>query len=69
MPRPLHQTPSSHLPFVHSHPDPAELDDLSSEDSDEGATLAVTSRIFTECYILQKCKFQNFCGSVVDKCT
>ena len=38
--RPLHQTPSSHLPFVDSHPDPAELDDLSGEDSDEGATLA-----------------------------
>ena len=36
----LHQTPSSHLPFVDSHPDPAELDDLSGEDSDEGATLA-----------------------------
>ena len=38
--QPLHQTPSSHRPFVDSHPDPAELDDLSGEDSDEGATLA-----------------------------
>ena len=38
--QPLHQTPSSHWPFVDSHPDPAELDDLSGEDSDEGATLA-----------------------------
>ena len=40
MHRPLHQTPSSHRPFVDSHPDPAELDDLSDEDSDEGTTLA-----------------------------
>ena len=38
--RPLHQTPSSHLPFVDSHPDPAELDDLTDKDSDGGATLA-----------------------------
>ena len=38
--RPLHQTPSSHRSFVDSHPDPTELDDLSGEDSDEGATLA-----------------------------
>ena len=38
--RPLHQTPSSHLPFVDSHPDPVELDDLMDEDSDGGATLA-----------------------------
>ena len=37
--RPLHQTPSSHLPFVDSHPDPAELDDLTDKDSDVGATL------------------------------
>ena len=40
MPHPLHQTPSSHRPFVDSHPDPAKLDDLTDEDSDGGATLA-----------------------------
>ena len=40
MPHPLHQTPSSHRPFVDSHPDPAELDDLTDGDSDGGATLA-----------------------------
>ena len=40
MPHPLHQTPSSHRPFVDSHPDLAELDDLMDEDSDGGATLA-----------------------------
>ena len=40
MPHPLHQTPSSHRPFVDSHPDPAKLDDLIDEDSDGGATLA-----------------------------
>ena len=40
VPRLLHQTPSSHRPFVDSHPDPAELDDLTDEDSDGGATLA-----------------------------
>ena len=40
MPRPLHQTPSSHRPFVDSHRDLAELDDLMDEDSDGGATLA-----------------------------
>ena len=37
--RPLHQTPSSHLPFVDSHLDPVELDDLMDEDSDGGAAL------------------------------
>ena len=40
VPRLLHQTPSSHRPFVDSHPDPAELDDLTDGDSDGGATLA-----------------------------
>ena len=40
MPHPLHQTPSSHRPFVDSHPDPAELDGLTDGDSDGGATLA-----------------------------
>ena len=40
VPRLLHQTPSSHRPFVDSHPDPAKLDDLTDEDSDGGATLA-----------------------------
>ena len=34
VPRPLHQTPSVHQPFVDSHPDSAEFDDLSDEDSD-----------------------------------
>ena len=38
--RPLHQTPSSHVPFVDSQPDPADLSDLSDEGSDEGAALA-----------------------------
>ena len=38
--RPFHQTPSSHVPFVDSHPDPADLSDLSDESSDEGAALA-----------------------------
>ena len=40
VPRLLHQTPSSHRPFVDSHPDPAKLDDLTDKDSDGGATLA-----------------------------
>ena len=39
-PRPTHQTPSAHRPFVDSHPDSAEFDSLSSDDSDRGATLA-----------------------------
>jgi len=39
-PRPTHQTPSAHRPFVDSHPDSAEFDDLSDDDSDGGATLA-----------------------------
>ena len=39
VPRPLHQTPSAHRPFVDSHPDLAEFDSLSSDDSDGGATL------------------------------
>ena len=37
---PLHQTPSSHMPFVDSHPDPANLSDLSDQSYDEGAALA-----------------------------
>ena len=37
---PLHQTPSSHMPFVDSHPDLADLSDLSDQSSDEGASLA-----------------------------
>ena len=40
MPRPLHQTPSAHQPFVDSHPDSAEFDDSSDDDSDGGAALA-----------------------------
>ena len=40
VPRPLHQTPSAHRPFVDSHPDLVEFDDLSDEDSDGGAALA-----------------------------
>ena len=38
--RPLRQTPTSHRPFIDSHPDPADLSDLSDEGSDEGAALA-----------------------------
>ena len=40
VPRPLHETPSAHRPFVDSHPDSAEFDSLSGEDSDGGASLA-----------------------------
>ena len=40
VPRPLHQTPSVHQPFVDSHPNSAEFDDLSDDDFDGGATLA-----------------------------
>ena len=40
VPRPLHQTPSAHRPFVDSHPDSAEFDSLSGDDSDGGAALA-----------------------------
>ena len=40
VPRPLHQTPSAHQPFVDSHPDAAEFDDLLDDDSDGGAALA-----------------------------
>ena len=40
VPRPLHQIPSAYQPFVDSHPDLAELDDLMDEDYDGGATLA-----------------------------
>ena len=40
VPRPLHETPSAHRPFVDSHPDSAEFDSLSCDDSDGGATLA-----------------------------
>jgi len=34
VPRPLHQIPSAYQPFVDSHPDSVEFDDLSDEDSD-----------------------------------
>ena len=40
VPRPLQETPSAHRPFVDSHPDSAEFDSLSGDDSDGGATLA-----------------------------
>ena len=40
VPRLLYQTPSAHRPFVDSHPDSAEFDDLSDEDSDGSASLA-----------------------------
>ena len=40
VPRPLHQTPSAYRPFVDSHPDSAEFDSLSDDDSDGGATFA-----------------------------
>ena len=40
VPRPLHETPSAHRPFVDSHPDSAEFDSLSGDDSDGGAALA-----------------------------
>ena len=40
VPRPLHQTPSAHQPFVDSHPDSAEFNDLSYDYSDGGAALA-----------------------------
>ena len=40
VPRPFHQIPSAHQPFVDSHPDSAEFDSLSGDDSDGGATLA-----------------------------
>ena len=40
VPRPLHETPSAHRPFVDSHPDSAEFDSLSGDDSDGGASLA-----------------------------
>jgi len=40
VPRPLHGTPSAHRPFVDSHPDSAEFDSLSDDDSDGGASLA-----------------------------
>ena len=40
VPRPLHQTPSAHQPFIDSHPDSAEFDDLSDDYSDGGAALA-----------------------------
>ena len=39
VPRPFHQSPSAHRPFVDSHPDSAEFDGLSDEDSDGSATL------------------------------
>ena len=34
VPRPLHQIPSAYQPFVDSHPNSAEFDDLSDEDYD-----------------------------------
>ena len=40
VPRPLHETPNAHRPFVDSHPDSAEFDSLSGDDSDGGASLA-----------------------------
>ena len=40
VPRPLHETPSAHRPFVDSHPDLAEFDSLSGDDSDGGVALA-----------------------------
>ena len=40
VPRPLHETPSAHRPFVDSHPDSAEFDSLSGDDSDGGVALA-----------------------------
>ena len=40
VPRPLHETPSAYRPFVDSHPDSAEFDSLSDDDSDGGASLA-----------------------------
>ena len=40
VPRPLHETPSAYRPFVDSHPDSAEFDSLSGDDSDGGAALA-----------------------------
>ena len=40
VPRPFHQTPSAHRPFVDSHLDSAKFDDLSYEDSDGSAALA-----------------------------
>ena len=40
VPRPLHETPSAHRPFVDSHPDLAEFDSLSVDDSDGGVALA-----------------------------
>ena len=40
VPRPLHETPSAHCPFVDSHPDLAEFDSLSGDDSDGGVALA-----------------------------
>ena len=40
VPRPLHETPSAHRPFVDSHPDSAEFDSLSGDDFDGGVALA-----------------------------
>ena len=40
VPRPLHETPSAYRPFVDSHPNSAEFDSLSGDDSDVGASLA-----------------------------
>ena len=40
VPRPLHETPSAHRPFVDSHPDSTEFDSLSGDNSDGGVALA-----------------------------
>ena len=40
VPHPLHETPSAHRPFVDSHPDSAEFDSLSGDNSDGGVALA-----------------------------
>ena len=40
VPHPFHQIPSAHRPFVDSHPDLVEFDNMSGDDSDGGATLA-----------------------------
>ena len=40
VPRPLHETLSVYRPFVDSHPDSAEFDSLSGDDSDGGVALA-----------------------------
>ena len=39
VPRPLHETPSAHHPFVDSHPDSVEFDSLLGDDSERGVAL------------------------------